>query len=176
MDVALLPVIPDVVHDSSCCSSRHGSVVMVVADSTTPPSSPRTVLIRPKLSIDPQPPCSVPVPEDCSSISPPQSPPPSLLESTPDQEMDHDDAASPVQPSPPTKPPVRLLDDEQEHLHQSLRLHDFEVRGTLGANTSPSSQTYLDYVSQVPVLLAVCSSSNTVLRLPHQQIPRDSLQ
>ncbi|KAH9981507.1 kinase-like domain-containing protein [Lactifluus volemus] len=49
--------------------------------------------------------------------------------------MDRDDAASPVQPPAPANPPVRLLHEEEEHLHQSLRLQDFEVRGTLGTGT-----------------------------------------
>jgi hypothetical protein len=146
MDVALLPVIPnrssslpisaDGVHDNPCCPSRHGSAVMVVADSTTPPSSLCNVLIRPNLSIDPQPPCSGTVSDHSPAMSPPRSPPHSLPESTPDQEMDRDDAASPVQPSAPANPPVRLLEDEEEHIHRSLRLQDFEVRGTLGTNTS----------------------------------------
>ncbi|KAI0256484.1 kinase-like domain-containing protein [Lactifluus subvellereus] len=145
MDVALLPVIPSRssslpisasgVHDNPCCPSRHGSAVMVVEDSTSPPSSPRKVLIRPKLSIDPQPPCSGTVSDHSPPISPPHSPPHSLAESTPDQEMDRDDAASPVQPSVSAKPPVRLLEDEEEHVHRSLRLQDFEVRGTLGTGT-----------------------------------------
>jgi hypothetical protein len=189
MDVALLPVIPtrssslpispDDVHGSPtpCYPSRHGSAVMVVADSTSPPSSPRSVLIRPKLSIDHQSPCVVPVSEHCPPISPPQSPPHSLLESAPDQEMDRDDAASPVQPPAPANPPVRLLHEEEEHLHQSLRLQDFEVRGTLGATVShPPQLFHLHSLLQVPVPLVVSSSSNTVLQLQHQQTQPDFLQ
>jgi hypothetical protein len=191
MDVALLPVIPtrssslpispDDVHGSPtpCYPSRHGSAVMVVADSTSPPSSPRSVLIRPKLSIDidPQSPCVVPVSEHCPPISPPQSPPHSLPESAPDQEMDRDDVASPVQPPASTIPPVRLLHEEEEHLHQSLRLQDFEVRGTLGATVSHLFQPFHSHsLLQVPVPLVVSSSSNTALRLQHQQIQPDFLQ
>ena len=51
--------------------------------------------------------------------------------------MDRDD----VLPLPPPTPilatakppaPAKILDDEEEHLHRSLRLQDFELRGTLG--------------------------------------------
>ena len=110
---------------------------MVVADSTSPPSSPRQVLIRPELTVDSQPPpYSAKDPDHSPCISPPRSPPHSLSESAPDQDMDHDDEL-PLPPPIPAKPPTpaRLLDDEEEHLHRSLRLQDFELRGTLGTYT-----------------------------------------
>ncbi len=134
---ASLPISPDAVHDRPCCPSRHGSTVMVVADSTSPPSSPRQVLIRPELTVDSQPPPCVKDPDHSPCISPPQSPPHSLVESAPDQDMDRDDVL-PLPPPIPAKPPApaRLLDDEEEHLHRSLRLQDFELRGTLGTCTS----------------------------------------
>lgn len=143
MSVTLLPVIPgrssslplsaDVVRDSPCCPSRHGSAVMVVDESTSPPQSPRQVLIRPELTIDPQPPCGSKMSDHSPCTSPPRSPPHSV-ESLPDQEVDGDDGL-PDQPANPPQPPVRLLDDEEEHIHRSLRLQDFEVRGTLGTGT-----------------------------------------
>lgn len=152
MNVALLPVIPgrssslpispDGVHDRPCCPSRHGSVVMVVADSTSPPPSPRQVLIRPGLTIDPQPSYGAKTSDHSPCISPPRSPPHSLPESAPDQDvdvdMDRDDLSSFVHPPKPANPPVRLLDDEEEHLHRSLRLQDFELRGTLGTTYTSS--------------------------------------
>jgi len=149
MNVTLLPVIPgrssslpispDGVHDRApCCPSRHGSTVMVVDDSTSLPSSPRQVLIRPELTIDPQPPYDAKAPDPSPCISPPRSPPHSLPESAPDHDVDRDDVSS-VQPPKPAKPPVRVLDDEEEHVHRSLRLQDFELRGTLGMYTFYSS-------------------------------------
>jgi hypothetical protein len=143
MSVALLPVIPgrssslpisaDGVRDHPCCPSRHGSAVMVIADSTSPPPSPRQVLIRPELTIETSPPYGDKASDHSPCISPPRSPPHSLSESVPDQDADRDDGL-PV-PSKPVKPPVRLLDDEEEHIHRSLRLQDFELRGTLGTYT-----------------------------------------
>ena len=38
----------------------------------------------------------------------------------------------PLELPKPAKPPVRVLDNEEEHVHRSLRLQDFELRGTLG--------------------------------------------
>lgn len=40
----------------------------------------------------------------------------------------------PVRSHTPPRPPLRLLEDEQEHVEQSglLRLKDFEIKGTLG--------------------------------------------
>ncbi|THH13616.1 hypothetical protein EW146_g6630 [Bondarzewia mesenterica] len=35
----------------------------------------------------------------------------------------------------PPRPPSRRLDNEQEHLHPTLKLTDFEVKGTLGTGT-----------------------------------------
>jgi hypothetical protein len=144
MNVALLPVIPGRssslpisaggVRDPTCCPSRHGSVVMVVDDPTSPPQSPRQVLIRPELTIDPQPTYSDKASDHSPCISPPRSPPHSLTESVPDQDADRDDGLL-VQPSKPPNPPVRLLDEEEEHIHRSLRLQDFELRGTLGTYT-----------------------------------------
>jgi hypothetical protein len=133
---ASLPISANAVHDRPCCPSRHGSTVMVVADS--PPSSPRQV-IRPQLTVDVDsqpPPYSAKDPDHSPCMSPPRSPPHSLSESAPDQDMDCDDVL-PLQPSIPAKPPVRILDDEEEHIHRSLRLQDFELRGTLGTYSSP---------------------------------------
>jgi hypothetical protein len=130
---ASLPISTDVVHDRPCCPSRHGSTVMVVDDTTSPPSSPRQVLIRPELTVDDSqpPPYSAKDPDHSPCISPPRSPPHSLLESAPDQDMDRDDVL-PLDLPKPAKPPVKLLDNEEEHIHRSLRLQDFELRGTLG--------------------------------------------
>ena len=36
-------------------------------------------------------------------------------------------------------PPIRTLDESRETLPRSLRLTDFEVRGTLGTSVAPSS-------------------------------------
>ena len=136
-----LPISPNAVHDRPCYPSRHGSTVMVVADSTSPPSSPRQVLIRPELTVDSDdsqpPPYSAKDPDHSPCTSPPQSPPHSLSESAPDQDMDCDDVI-PLSLTTPAKipTPARILDDEEEHLHRSLRLQDFELRGTLGAYTS----------------------------------------
>jgi hypothetical protein len=100
---------------------------MVLTDSTTPPSSPRKALLDPDLNIPSQPPYTAGAPSDHSpDPSPPHSPP--LTESAPDHDMDLD-CEPPLQP---TNAPVRLLDNEEEHIHRSLRLQDFEVRGTLG--------------------------------------------
>ena len=97
----------------------------MVLDSTTPPSSPCKVLHDPDLTIPSEPPYTASPPSDHSpDPSPPHSPP--LTESAPDHDMD---CEPPLQP---TNPPVRLLDNEEEHIHRSLRLQDFEVRGTLG--------------------------------------------
>ncbi|KAF8275236.1 kinase-like domain-containing protein [Lactarius quietus] len=146
MDVALLPVIPIPTRSSSlpiptpakqvcetpCLPSDHADVVMVLTDSATPPTSPRNTLITPELSIESQPPYTASAPSDISpDASPPHSPPQSLTESSPDHDMDRD-CEPPLQT---TNPPVRLLDDEEEHIHRSLRLKDFEVRGTLGTGT-----------------------------------------
>ena len=143
MDVALLPVIPIPTRSSSlpipipikqvcespCLPSPHAEAVMVLTDSATPPSSPHNALIGPELSIESQPPYTTSPPSDHSpDPSPPHSPPTSITESAPDQDMDTD-CEPPLQP---TNPPVRLLDNEEEHVHRSLRLQDFEVRGTLG--------------------------------------------
>lgn len=182
MNVTLLPVIPgrssslplsaDVVRDSPCYPSRHGSAVMVVDESTSPPQSPRQVLIRPELTIDPQPPCGPKVSEHSPCISPPRSPPHSLPESLPDQEVDHDDGL-PVQPVRPPQPPVRLLEDEEEHIHRSLRLQDFEVRGTLGTYTFGSHQlVYSRLICPFQELahLGASFSSSTALRRLHRPI------
>ena len=143
MDVALLPVIPIPTRSSSlpitipakpvcespCRPSPHGSALMVLTDSTTPPSSPHKSLLAPEISIDSQPPYTTSAPSDQSpDPSPPHSPPQSVTESAPDHDMDRD-CDPPLQS---TNNPVRLLDDEEEHVHRSLRLQDFEVRGTLG--------------------------------------------
>lgn len=142
MDVALLPLIPrssslpitipaKQACESPCCPSPHLSAVMVLTDSATPPSSPRKALLDPELTIPSQPPYTAGAPSDHSSDpSPPHSPP--LTESAPDHDMDLD-CEPPLQP---TNPPVRLLDNEEEHIHRSLRLKDFEVRGTLGTSIS----------------------------------------
>ena len=153
MDVALLPVIPiptrssslpipisvNPVCESPCRPSTHGSDVMVLTDSAIPPSSPLKDLLVPELSIQSQAPyTTTPASSDHSpDLSPPHSPPHSLTESAPDHDMDRD-CAPPLQPTNP----VRLLDDEEEHVHRSLRLQDFEVRGTLGTQTM-SSHPYL---------------------------------
>jgi hypothetical protein len=182
MNVALLPVISgrssslpisaDVVRDSPCCPSRHGSAVMVVDESASPPQSPRQVLIRSELTIEPQPPCDPKASDHFPCTSPPRSPPHSLPESLPDQEMDRDDGL-PVQPTKPPQPPVRLLDDEEEHIHRSLRLQDFEVRGTLGTYTFGSHQLAYSGLMcpfQEPVHLGASFSSSTVLKHLHQPI------
>ena len=124
MNINLLPVIPghlsslpisaDVVRDIPCCPSRHGSTVMVVDESISPPQSSRQVLIWLELTIDPKPPCGPKASDHSTCISPPRSLPHSLLESVPDQEVDHNDGLL-VQPAKPSQPPVRLLDDEEEH-------------------------------------------------------------
>ena len=177
MSVTLLPVIPR--RSSSlpispesrpCCPSRHGSTVMVVADSTSPPSSPRQVLIRPELTVDTQPPpysAKDPDPDHSPCTSPPRSPPHSLSESAPDQDMVCDDEL-PLPPPTPAKPPTptRVLDDEEEHLHRSLRLQDFELRGTLGTYTSCHlnwSTSSLMYTYQGRVHSVASSLSSTVL-------------
>jgi hypothetical protein len=145
MDVALLPVIPiptrssslpipispNPVCESPCRPSTHGSDVILLTDSATPPSSPRKDILASELSIPPD-------------LSPPHSPPHSLTESAPDHDMDRD-CEPPLQPANP----VRLLDDEEEHVHRSLRLQDFEVRGTLGTQTMSSHP----YLSPHPILL-----------------------
>ena len=124
--------------ESPCLPSPHGSAVMVLTDSATPPSSPRKALLTPELTIQTQAPyTTTPSSDNSSDPSPPHSPPHSLSESAPDHDMDRDCA-----PLQPTNPPVRLLDDEEEHVHSSLRLQDFEVRGTLGTQ-SMSSCCYL---------------------------------
>jgi hypothetical protein len=131
---ASLPISTDGLHDRPCCPSRHGSTVMVV-DTTSPPSSPRQVLIRPELTVDDSqpPPYSAKDPDHSPCISPPRSPPHSLSESAPDQDMDVLPLELPKPELPkPAKPPVRVLDNEEEHVHRSLRLQDFELRGTLG--------------------------------------------
>jgi len=115
---------------------------MVVDDPASLPSSPRQVLIRPELAIDSQPPYNAKTPDHSPCISPPLLPPHSLQESPPDQDIDRDDVL-PVQPPKPAKTPLRLLDEEEDPLHQSLRLQDFELRGTLGAYTPPSSSAYV---------------------------------
>ena len=145
MSVTLLPVIPrrssslpistETVHDRPCCPSRHGSIP---SWSSTQTPSPRQVLIRPELTVDDSqpPPYSDNDSDHSPCISPPRSPPHSLSESAPDQDMDMDrDDVLPLPPPIPAKPPTpaKLLDDEEEHLHRSLRLQDFELRGTLGA-------------------------------------------
>ncbi len=106
---------------------------MVLTDSAIPPSSPRKALLGPELTIEPQVPYTTSASSDHSPDpspphSPPHSPPQSVSESAPDHDMDLD-CAPPLQSA---KPPVRLLDEEEEHVHRSLRLQDFEVRGTLG--------------------------------------------
>ncbi len=169
-----LPISPDRVHDHPCYPPRHGSTVMVVADSTSPPSSPRQLLIRPELTVHSQPsPCSAKDSDHSPCISPPRSPPHSFSESAPDQDMDCDDVLS-LPPSISTKPPVaaRLLDDEEEHLHRSLRLRDFELRGTLGTYTSCSLNwsTLVLTPSQERVHSGASSLSNTVLHRLRQPI------
>jgi hypothetical protein len=192
MSVTLLPLIPrrssslpissDGVHGHPCCPSRHGSTVMVVADSSSPPSSPRQVLIRPELTVDDSqpPPYSAKDPDHSPCISPPRSPPHSLSESAPDQDMDmdHDDVLPlpPIPAKPPT--PARLLDDEDEHLHRSLRLQDFELRGTLGTYTSYCLNwpTLVSYTSQERVHSGASSLSSTVLHRLRQPILQGFLQ
>lgn len=96
----------------------------------TDPSSPRKALPDPEITLPSQPPYTAGAPSDHSpDPSPPHSPP--LTESAPDHDMDCD-SEPPLQP---TNAPVRLLDNEEEHIHRSLRLQDFEVRGTLGTGT-----------------------------------------
>jgi hypothetical protein len=173
-----LPISPDGVHDRPCCPSRHGSTVMVVADETSPPSSPRHVLIRPELAVDSQPPpYSAKDPDHPPCISPPRSPPHSFSESVPDQDMDRDDVL-PLQLSIPAKPPVRFLDDEDEHIHRSLRLQDFELRGTLGTYSSccPNWSAFVLQISQELVHSGVSSSSDTALQHLRQPIRPGFLQ
>jgi hypothetical protein len=176
-----LPISPDGVHDRPWCPSRHGSTVMVVADSTSPPSSPRQVLIRPELTVDDSqpPPYSAKDSDHSPCISPPRSPPHSLSESAPDQDMDHDDVLplpSPILAKPPT--PARVLDDEEEHIHRSLRLQDFELRGTLGMYTSYCLNwpTLVLYTAQERVHSGASSLSSTVLHRLRQPILRGFLQ
>lgn len=174
-----LPISPEDVH---CCPpSRHGSTVMVVADSNSPPSSPRQVLIRPDLTVDSEPPPYSPKGSDHSPcVSPPRSPPHSLSESAPDQDMDRDDDMIPLPPPIPAKPPTptRVLDDEEEHLHRSLRLQDFELRGTLGTRISfcLNWSSSVLYLSQERVHSGASFLSSTVLHRRRQPIRRGSLQ
>ena len=178
-----LPISPDGVLDRPCCPSRHGSTVMVVEDSISPPSSPRQVLIRPELTVDDSqpPPYSAKDPDHSPCISPPRSPPHSLSESAPDQDMDHDDMI-PLPLPIPAKPPTsaKLLDDEEEHLHRSLRLQDFELRGTLGTSTSCCLYwfTYKSYIllSQEREHSDASSLSSIVLHHLHQPIRPGFLQ
>ena len=196
MSVSLLPVIPRrssslpispdaALHERPCCPSRHGSTVMVVSDSSSPPSSPRQVLIRPELTVDDSqpPPYSAKDPDHSPCISPPRSPPHSLSESAPDQDMDidRDDVLPLPPPIIPVKPPVptKLLDDEEEHLHRSLRLQDFELRGTLGTSCCLSSgllYNSLIYLFQERAHSGASSLSSTVLHRLHQPIQPGFLQ
>lgn len=174
MDVALLPVIPiparssslpiaipaNPVCESPCRPSPHGDAVMLLTDSSTPPSSPCKALLAPELSMQSQAPYTTIQSSDHSpDPSPPHSPPQSITESAPDHDMDHDCA--------PPLANVRLLDDEEEHVHRSLRLQDFEVRGTLGTQMMPLvaivllTQSGVRYLLQALVPLAACYSSNT---------------
>jgi hypothetical protein len=65
---------------------------------------------------------------DSVALFPKQNSDASTKDSEPDREME-------VEQPKPIQPLVRHLKDEEEHLHKggSLKLTDFEVRGTLGS-------------------------------------------
>lgn len=63
------------------------------------------------------------------------APPPSEGASTVDEWQEFGEmSVDPQMPEPAGQPPLRCLDDEQVHLQRpgTLRLTDFEVKGTLG--------------------------------------------
>ncbi|KAI0047966.1 cAMP dependent protein kinase [Auriscalpium vulgare] len=115
---------------------RRPSNVMVVDGPITPPLSPKQ-LHTPKLHdaiiLD-----SVSQP---SHSTPPHCPcredllPPTDLPHDADICMERDDVSSLPSASSPTRPPLKLLQDEDEHIHRALKLTDFEVKGTLGTGT-----------------------------------------
>ncbi|EIM90209.1 cAMP dependent protein kinase [Stereum hirsutum FP-91666 SS1] len=51
-----------------------------------------------------------------------------------DAYMESDDGSN-LAPHSPPRPPLRKLENEQEHIHPYLKLTDFEVKGTLGTGT-----------------------------------------
>ena len=83
-----------------------------------------------------------------------------------DSDVDHLSVQdSEVDPEPlPVHPPIRTLDESRECLPRSLRLTDFEVRGTLG--TSHSYRFVLGLTApiaiQVLARLGVCCSFGSV--------------
>jgi hypothetical protein len=93
-----------------------------------------------------------------------------------DSDVDHLSIQdSEIDPEPlPVHPPVRTLDESRECLPQSLRLTDFEVRGTLGTSFAPCRVALLRGVcevlvltvlvaTQVPARLGVCCSFDSVV-------------
>jgi len=100
-------------------ASRKNSKAMVPEAPITPPMSPnQSERDEETMSID----LAASVPEG--------NPDTSAKDSDSDQKME-------IEQPKPIQPPVRHLKDEEEHLHKrgSLRLTDFEVRGTLGTGT-----------------------------------------
>lgn len=61
-----------------------------------------------------------------------------------DAYMESDDGSN-LAPHSPPRPPLRKLENEQEHIHPYLKLTDFEVKGTLGAFIS--SHTIFCHIS-----------------------------
>ncbi|KAA1474892.1 cAMP dependent protein kinase [Dentipellis sp. KUC8613] len=119
------------------------SDVMVVDGSITPPLSPgqnddrkaETAIVADQASIYNARDSALNA-QVRSSLGPAQLEGPRSPQDT-DQDicMERDEASSCHSASSPPRPPPRVLEEEQEHIHHSLKLSDFEVKGTLGAGT-----------------------------------------
>ena len=104
---------------------------------------------------------------DCTCDAPASA----VLPSSEWRETEDMDAQDPQSASPPRQA-IRLLEDETSHVEQpgTLRLTDFEVKGTLG-ETFPSislPRQTLTFSLQAPALLVVSCSSED---LPHPPRP-----
>ncbi|KAI0064693.1 Pkinase-domain-containing protein [Artomyces pyxidatus] len=134
-----LPTSSDDLREIVCHPSRRGSHVMVVEGPITPPLSPEKVdnlQVQDDIIMDTQPSYNSTASEHSSSSPHPPSSQRTSVElenpvSPRDTYMHRGDTSS----TTPIPPPLRVLEDEEEHIHRSLKLTDFEVKGTLGTGT-----------------------------------------
>ncbi|KAI0317286.1 kinase-like domain-containing protein [Amylostereum chailletii] len=122
-------------------SAHRSSNVLVVQEPLTPPLSPEKsddIPLEDDIDMHSHPRHHSDCFSDNNATDPSgRSSPDSSIDPPPDHApMQVDDASSTSQSTTsPPKPPLRFLEDEEEHIHRSLRLTDFEIKGTLGTGT-----------------------------------------
>ena len=151
-----LPTSPGGLRNLVYHSSRRNSEIMVVDDPMTPPLSPAKpdrLDVQEHIIVDNSSPSDLNGP--VSMLQTPQSPSHQSCHSTQDSQdaaMDRDESSSCPSTSTPPRPPARLLENEEEHIHRSLSLTDFEVKGTLGPCRTRRTRLFVFLLSDYPLL------------------------